>query len=91
MNTRRENYRKYLETGNAMEALTAALVALYEEPEQPTDPLNFIREQLGAGNGIDVDALVRENQELKAKVAALTQQISDLEAQLTPEQPTSSK
>ena len=82
MNTRRENFRKYLETGNAMEALTSALVALYEEQEQPTDPLNFIRQQLGAGDGVDVDALVRENQELKAKLASLQQTISELEAKL---------
>ena len=82
MNTRRENFRKYLETGNAMQALTAALVALYEEPEQPTDPLNFIRQQLGAGEGVDVDQLVRENQELKAKIASLQQTISELEAKL---------
>ena len=82
MNTRRENFRKYLETGNAMTALTAALVALYEEPEQPTDPLNFIRQQLGAGEGVDVDALIRENQELKAKTSSLNQTISELEAKL---------
>lgn len=84
MNTRRENFRKYLETGNAMEVLTSALVALYEEPEQPADPLNFIRHQLGAGDGVDVDALVRENQELKARLSSLTQIVSELEARLQP-------
>ena len=82
MNTRKENFRKYLETGGAKEALTAALVALYEEPEQPADPLNFIRQQLGAGDGVDVDALVRENQELKAKIASLNQTIFELEAKV---------
>ena len=53
-----------------MEALTRALVSLYEEPEQPSDPLNYIRKSIGAGEGVDVDALVRRNQELKEEVEA---------------------
>ncbi|EAX97575.1 hypothetical protein TVAG_064160 [Trichomonas vaginalis G3] len=88
MNTRRENFRKYLETGGAIESLTSAIVNLYEQPEPPADPLNFLRQQLGASDGIDVDALVRQNQELKAKVASLNQTIAELEAKLnTTEQP----
>ncbi|KAK8837799.1 hypothetical protein M9Y10_036337 [Tritrichomonas musculus] len=80
--SKRENFRKYLESGNVMEALTRALVSLYEEPEQPSDPLNYIRQSIGAGEGVDVDALVRRNQELKEEVASLTQQISEIEAKL---------
>lgn len=77
--SKRENFRKYLENANVMDSLTRAIVALYEESEQPVDPLNFIRQSIGAGDGVDIDALVRRNQELKAEVAALTQQISELE------------
>lgn len=77
--SKRENFRKYLENGYVMDSLTRALVSLYEEPEQPEDPLNFIRKSIGAGDGVDVDALVRRNQELKAEVASLTQQITELE------------
>ena len=84
MNTRRENFHKYLETGGALEQLTAALVELYEQPEQPSDPLNFIRQLLGAGSGVNVDSLVRENQELKAKINSLQQTISELESKLNP-------
>ena len=75
--SKRENFRKYLESGNVMEALTRALVSLYEEPEQPADPLNYVRQVIGAGEGVDVDALVRRNQELKEEVASLNQQIQD--------------
>ena len=82
MNSRRENFRKYLETGTAMEALTGALVNLYEDPEKPNDPLNYIRKQLGAGEGIDVDSLVRENQELKSKISSLQETIAELESKL---------
>ena len=85
---KRENFRKYLESGNVMEALTRALVSLYEEPEPPADPLNYIRQVIGAGEGVDIDALVRKNQELKEEVAALTQQIQELEQQANSEQKT---
>jgi hypothetical protein len=83
--TKRENFRKYLETGNVMETLTRALVSLYEEPEQPSDPLNYIRDAIGAGEGVDVEALVRKNQDLKEEIASLKQQIADLETKATTE------
>jgi uncharacterized protein involved in exopolysaccharide biosynthesis len=85
--TKRENFRKYLETGNVMEALTRALVSLYEEPEQPSDPLNYIREAIGAGEGVDVEALVRRNQDLKEEIASLKQQIAELEAKAAADAP----
>jgi hypothetical protein len=78
--SKRENFRKYLESGNVMEALTRALVSLYEEPEQPAGPLNYIRAAIGAGEGVDIDALFRKNQDLKEEVATLTRQIAELEA-----------
>ena len=70
-----------------MEVLTHALVSLYEEPEPPEDPLNYIRKVIGAGEGVDIDALVRRNQDLKEEVASLTQQIQELEQRAnSPEQ-----
>jgi hypothetical protein len=89
--TKRENFRKYLETGNVMEALTRALVSLYEEPEPPSDPLNYIREAIGAGEGVDAEALVRKNQDLKEEIASLKQQIADLEAKAAAEGATPAK
>lgn len=75
-----ENFRKYLEnSGSVMDSLTRALVSLYEEPEQPADPLNYIRQSIGAGESVDVDALVRRNQELKEEVESLNQQIAELQ------------
>jgi hypothetical protein len=84
--TKREQFRKYLETGHVMEALTRALVSLYEEPEQAVDPLNYIRTSIGAGEGVDIEALVRKNQELKEEIASLKQQIAEAESRVgTPE------
>lgn len=87
MDPRKEDYRQYLDSSSAMQAIREALNALYEEAEQPADPLNYIREQLGAKSGVDVDALVKENQELRAKIEELHKTISDLEAQIPPDPP----
>jgi phage shock protein A len=67
-----------------MDALTRALVSLYEEPQQPEDPLNYIREAIGAGQGVDIEALVRRNQQLKEEIASLKQQITEAEAKIPP-------
>ncbi|KAH0792364.1 C-Myc-binding protein isoform X2 [Histomonas meleagridis] len=80
--TKRENFRKYLEDGNVMEAITHALVSLYEEPEQPADPLNYIRQSIGAVEGVDISSLIRRNQELKERIASLNHEIATLESQL---------
>jgi len=39
--TKREEFRKYLETNGILDALTKVLVGLYEEPEKPMDPLEY--------------------------------------------------
>lgn len=80
MDSKRETFRKYLNEGNVVEALTRALVNLYEEPERPNDSMNYIRQQLGAREGVDVDEIVRENQELKAKILSLQQEIAAIQA-----------
>lgn len=39
IDTKREEFRKYLERCGIMDALTKALVCLYEESDKPEDPL----------------------------------------------------
>jgi hypothetical protein len=41
-----------------MEALTPAIVSLYEDPEQPADPLSYVRQVIGAGERVDIDRRV---------------------------------
>lgn len=40
--TKKEEFRKYLEKTNVIDILTKALVNLYEEPERPEKPAEFI-------------------------------------------------
>ena len=58
--------------------MDAVLVGLYEEPEKPDNPLEFVKQFLGGGGEVDVEALKRENDELKKKVSDLETQLNDL-------------
>ena len=51
------------------------LVGLYEEPERPAHPLDYIRRYLGAPTAVDVDGLKRENEELKRQLDKLKKQL----------------
>jgi len=74
----KEEFRNYLEKSGVIDSLTKVLVGLYEEPEKPSDALDFIRKHLGSAIGIDIDALKQENQELKAQNAELLQKVDEL-------------
>lgn len=39
MESKRDEFRRYLEKAGVMDALTKVLVGLYEEPEKPNDAL----------------------------------------------------
>ncbi len=41
METKRDDFRKYLEKAGVMDALTKILVGLYECPEKPNDALTY--------------------------------------------------
>ena len=82
MDNKREAFRKYLDDGGILDTLTRVLVALYEEPENPEDPLEYIKQFLGSPNGVDVDSIRNENEELKAQVAALEKRVTELKTQL---------
>ena len=63
--SKKEEFRKYLEKSGVIDALTKVLVGLYEEPERPPNAVDYIKRYMGAPTGIDVDALRQENEDLK--------------------------
>lgn len=82
--SKREEFRRYLEKGGVVDAITRALVALYEEGEKPNNATEFVRRYMGA-TGPDSaeieaiknelmlmreknDELLRENEILKEKL-----------------------
>ncbi|EAY00447.1 hypothetical protein TVAG_084840 [Trichomonas vaginalis G3] len=82
MENKREAFRKYLDDGGVLDALTRVLVALYEEPENPEAPLEYIKQFLGSPNGIDVESLQNENKELEEQVKTLEARAAELKQQL---------
>lgn len=76
--SRKEQFRKYLESTGVVDTLTKVLVALYEEPERPGNPIEYIKQYLGAPTSDEHDreraelgALRSENESLKAQLDAL--------------------
>lgn len=85
--SKKEEFRKYLEKNGVVDALTKVLVGLYETPEKPNNALEFLTQHMlpsgsAAGAG-DVEALKAENASLKANVESLTEQVAALKAKVT--------
>lgn len=81
MENKREAFRKYLDDGGVLDSLTRVLVALYEEPENPEDALEYIKQFLGSPQGVDVESLEKENEELTQKVAELKARLAELQGE----------
>ena len=80
--TKKEEFRKYLERAGVIDQLTRVLVGLYEEPEKPNNAVDFIKSCLGAPSDTDVEKLKQENDELKGKVADLEKKVEELQHEL---------
>ncbi|EDV20521.1 C-Myc-binding protein [Trichoplax sp. H2] len=82
--SKREEFRKYLEKAGVLDCLTKVLVTLYEEPEKPNDALDFLKQHLHGGppETSDVEALRLENAELKQKNNALQEEVNELKSKL---------
>ncbi|KAJ3185733.1 hypothetical protein HDU85_001092 [Gaertneriomyces sp. JEL0708] len=70
---KKEDFRKYLEKNGIIDALTRGL---YEEPEKPENPLEYLKTFIsGPGSATDAEALRVENEELKRKVEELEKKL----------------
>eukprot|EP01027_Heterolobosea_sp_BB2_P001622 GEZU01002435.1.p1 GENE.GEZU01002435.1~~GEZU01002435.1.p1 ORF type:complete len:101 (-),score=45.17 GEZU01002435.1:193-495(-) len=76
--SKKEEFRKYLEKSGVVDAITKVLVTLYEEPEKPTNPLEFMKQYLGGPSNNDYEELKRQNEELQAKVEELQKKLAAL-------------
>ncbi|XP_062896998.1 C-Myc-binding protein [Mobula hypostoma] len=82
--SRREQFRRYLEKSGVLDALTKVLVALYEEPEKPNNAMDFLKQHLGSAGPetADVETLRLEVTELRQKYEALLEENKELKAKL---------
>ncbi|XP_071819491.1 c-Myc-binding protein-like [Apostichopus japonicus] len=87
--SKREEFRKYLEKAGVLEALTKILVALYEEPEKPNDALDFLKQHLSNTNPdtADVEALRLQVSELQQKVEQLQDENKELRSKIQQQEP----
>ena len=83
--SKKEEFRKYLESSGVIDQLTRVLVGLYEEPDKPTNAIEFIKKYLNSPLDVDVDKLSieyeklkHENDQLKATIEELKNEIESL-------------
>lgn len=84
IDSKREEFRKYLERAGVMDALTKVLVSLYEEAEKPDDALDYVRKHLdGSGpDSEDIEAIKAELDVSKTKIEELEQENATLKDKL---------
>ncbi|KAF4655755.1 hypothetical protein FOL47_009289 [Perkinsus chesapeaki] len=80
--SQKDEFRKYLEKTGVVSQLTRVLVGLYEEPDRPSDGIDYVRKYLGAPTGVDIEELRLENEELKRRNEDLQKQVDGLIEQL---------
>ncbi|KAM4046271.1 C-Myc-binding protein [Anomaloglossus baeobatrachus] len=87
--SKREQFRRYLEKAGVLDTLTKVLVELYEEPEKPNNALDFLKQHMGAAGPEtpDVEALRLEIAELKQKYEAVLEENKELKAKLAQLEP----
>merc|ERR1712168_1360118 len=85
VDSKREEFRKYLETNGVVDALTKVLVSLYEEPEKARDSLDYIQKNIGVAgpDAVNIEVYKQENAELQAKVAQLSEENKELKLKLS--------
>ncbi|XP_044856804.1 c-Myc-binding protein-like [Mauremys mutica] len=87
--SKREQFRRYLEKSGVLDTLTKVLVALYEEPEKPNNALDFLKHHIGAAapENPEIEALPLEVAEMKEKYEAVLEENKKLKAKLSQYEP----
>ncbi|XP_056448924.1 c-Myc-binding protein-like [Gadus chalcogrammus] len=82
--SKREQFRRYLEKGGVLDSLTGVLVSLYEQPEKPSNALDFLKQQLGAAGEEmeETQALRQELARLREQCEVLGEENKDLRSRL---------
>ncbi|KAI9187535.1 hypothetical protein LWI28_029184 [Acer negundo] len=65
--TKKEAFRKYLDSSGVLDALTKVLVALYEQNDKPSSALEFVQQKLGGPSVSEYENLQAEMSDLQTK------------------------
>ncbi|XP_029977010.1 C-Myc-binding protein [Salarias fasciatus] len=87
--SKRDQFRRYLEKSGVLATLTSVLVALYEENDKPNNALDFIKLHLGAAGlePADTEALRMEVADLQQKCNLLMEENKELRNRLMQYEP----
>src|ERR1700712_3879708 len=66
---KKEEFQRYLEKSGVIDALTKVLVGLYEIPEKPMNPIDFIKEYLGTAATQDLEKLKLQIEQQQKSIA----------------------
>ncbi|XP_037954580.1 arginine kinase Scy p 2.0101 [Teleopsis dalmanni] len=82
--SKRVQYRKYLERAGVIDALSKALIKLYEEQNKPEDAIRFVRKYMCESCPDDdmFDALKSDLDESKSTIFKLEQELERLRSQI---------
>ncbi|XP_012563719.1 c-Myc-binding protein homolog isoform X1 [Hydra vulgaris] len=78
--SQRDEFRKYLEKSGVIDALAKVLNELYDEPEKPTNAINFVKQHFGGVQTVDMDSDYISN--LKRRIIDLEFEAGDLKNKL---------
>ncbi|KAL0984756.1 hypothetical protein UPYG_G00146510 [Umbra pygmaea] len=88
--SKREQFRRYLEKAGVLDSLTSVLVALYEETDKPNNALDFLKQHLGVANQecVDAEALQQQLSEMRQRCELLVEENNELKTRLQRYEPT---
>lgn len=77
-------YRKYLERAGVIDALSKALIKLYEEQNKPEDAIRFVRKFMceSCPDDAQYDVMKNDLDEAKTTIARLEQELERLRGQM---------
>jgi c-Myc-binding protein len=84
---KKQEFQKYLEKNGVIDHITQVLVGLYEQPNRPANPMDYVKEQFGSDPSVNTDELKETVEKQKAalsdkdnEIAQLREQIAQLQA-----------
>ena len=75
--SKKEEFKKYLEKAGVIDQLTRVLVGLYEEPDKPGNGIEYVKKYLGSPADLDVDKMRIEFEKTKEENIKLKKQLED--------------
>lgn len=77
-------YRKYLERAGVIDALSKALIKLYEEQNKPEDAIRFVRKFMceSCPDDAQYDVMKNDLEEAKTHITKLEQELERLRGQM---------